>query len=93
MSSLSLPPTKLEPASARAHCTCMSGLSDSQMKLMTLYGALHVAEWLSVEAQHAHAGPAPFGNPEVYERLLKLQFELTRAQDFCLTRAFSTGAR
>ncbi len=92
MSSPFLPPTRLE-ALGRAHCTCMSGLSDSQLKLTTLHGALHVVEWLAVEAQHAHAGPAPIGNPEVHERLLKLQLELSRAQEFCLTRAFSTGAR
>lgn len=87
------PPMRLEPAPALAHCTCMSGLTESQFKLMALHGALHVIEWLAVEAQHAHVGPPPLGNPEVHERLLKFQLELSRTQDFCLTPAFPTGAR
>lgn len=56
----------------------------SRLKLMALYGALEALEWLVVEAQAAVKGPAPVGDPELHEFLLKLQLGLSRAQGRCL---------
>ncbi len=84
----SLPPWKTEPGPSRPHCTCMSGITEKQLKLMALHGALGVVEWLTVEAQHAVHGPAPIGDPALHERLLKLQLLLTQAQGVCLNHAF-----
>lgn len=83
-----LPPFRLEAAPLRPHCTCMSGLTEAQLKLMNLHGALQVVEWLTVEAQHSVIGPAPMGNPALHELLLKLQHLLLRAQGLCLNSAF-----
>lgn len=70
----------------RPHCVCMSGLTDAQLKLMTLYGALSVVEWLTVEAQSAVCGPV--GDPPLHEYLLKLRAGLVNAQGRCLDSAF-----
>lgn len=86
-----LPPVSPRPAPSRPHCTCMTGITDAQLKLMNLHGALSVVEWLTVEAQHAVFGPAPIGNPLLHEHLLKLQLLLTRAQGLCLNHAFPEG--
>lgn len=80
------PPQKLVPH--RAGCACGVEVTDSHLKLMTLYGALQELEWLTVEAQHAVSGPSPMGNPALHDSLLKLQLELTRAQGVCLKHAF-----
>lgn len=85
---MNLPLFKAEPAPARPHCVCMSGITEAQLKLMTLHGGLQVIEWLTVEAQHAVTGPAPLGDPALREHLLKLQHLLTRAQALCLNSAF-----
>ncbi len=85
--------TRLPEANQPRHCVCMSGMTAEQLKLMTLYGALQVVEWLTVEAQHVCAGPALIGNPALHEHLVKLQLELTQAQDLCLTTAYPRGVR
>ena len=71
----------------------MSGLTAQQLKLLTLYGGLEAIEWLTVEAQHVCAGPAPMGNPALHESLLKLQLTLTHAQALCLETAYPKGIR
>ena len=56
----------------------------ARLKVMALMGALQALEWLVVEAQRAVEGPAPVGDPELHEFLLKLQLGLSRAQGRCL---------
>ena len=80
------------PQAGAPHCVCMSGLTDAQLKLLNLNGALHVVEWLAVEAQHAVCGPSPTGNPTLHGHLLKLQDLLVRAQGLCLNSAFARSA-
>ena len=79
-----LPP--LSPPPTRPHCVCMSGLTNAQLKLMQLHGALSVVEWLTVEAQSAVCGPT--GDPPLHEYLIKLQSGLVNAQGRCLNSAF-----
>lgn len=81
-------PLREDAPPTRTHCVCMSGLTDAQVKLATLYGALQVVEWLAVAAQQAVAGPAPEGKPELHEQLLKLQLGLVRHRALCLEHAF-----
>jgi hypothetical protein len=71
----------------------MSGITAEQLKLMTLYGGLHVVEWLAVEAQQVCAGSAPLGNPALHDQLMKLQLELSRGQSLCLEAAYPRGVR
>jgi hypothetical protein len=69
----------------------MSGITETQLRLLTLHGGLQVVEWFTVEAQHAVAGPAPMGDPQLREHLVRLQQVLHRAQGFCLNNAFPKG--
>jgi len=81
-----LPPFSPEQAPTHPHCICLSGLTDAQLKLAQLLGALSVVEWLTVEAQSAVSGPA--GDPPLRDYLAKLQAGLVKAQGRCLNSAF-----
>lgn len=52
--------------------------------LQALYGALSLLIEQTFAAQLAFDGPAPLGNPEVCEELLKLRRDMTRGQGICL---------
>lgn len=76
---------------SQGHCTCMSGLTEGQAKLLELRGALQVVTWLAREAYHAHAAP-PDADAEVAQYLEKLSLGLTRAEDFCRVHGWIRGA-
>lgn len=79
-------------APTHEHCVCMSGLTEGQVKLLELSGALQVVEWLACEAYSAHAGLAPVGNPDLADYLKKLQLGLCRAQQWCRENGWKRGA-
>lgn len=74
------------------HCHCLSGLTEEQVKLLELRGALQVVTWLASEAKAAHDAP-PNANPEVAAYLERLTLGLTRAEDFCRVHGWKGGGR
>lgn len=76
---------------APTHCTCMSGLTDGEAKLLELRGMIEAVEWKVCEAIAAHSGPAPVGNPEVVTYLERLRLGLVRAEDFCRVHGWRRG--
>lgn len=77
---------------AGPHCVCMSGLSAEQLEMVKLAAAFEFAAWFTFEAESAVSGPAPIGNPEAHEWLMKVRAALTRWQHEARTRAFPRGA-
>jgi hypothetical protein len=65
-----------------------NSVTDKQLKLMTLEGALAVVEGLTVDARLAAEGPVPMGDPAAHEFLMKLQHWVVRARGLCLNHAF-----
>jgi len=73
------------------HCTCMSGLTEPQVQLLELAGALRAIEIQVVEAVGAFSGPPPIGDPTLRERLLKLQLLIVQAGEFCREHGWKRG--
>lgn len=85
-------PAKIEAPPSRPHCVCMSGLSAEQVEMIKFASALEFAASTALSAEGFVAGPAPIGNPEVYEWLLKARLTLTKLQHEANARAFPRGA-
>ena len=73
------------------HCTCMSGLTEAQVKLLELGGALGALEVLAMSAHFAHTGPAPIGDPALAARLEKLRLLIVQAIEFCREHGWKRG--
>lgn len=74
-----------------APCACLSGLTEAQVRLLELGGALEVVEWLACQAYQANADPVASGNAEVADYLKKLQLGVSRAQHFCREHGWKKG--
>lgn len=68
-----------------------STITEPQLKLMSIHDALQFAEWQMVEIRRAVSGPAPTGDPDLHEELMRLQLLLAAAQGFCLNHACPNG--
>lgn len=73
------------------HCTCMSGLTETQVKFLELAGALSVVEWLTIETKNAHAGPVPIGDPELFAQLERAHLLIVQLIAFCRQHGWKRG--
>lgn len=74
------------------HCTCMSGLTETQAALLVLNGGIQGLEPLLLAALFAVAGPAPLGDPAVHSELERLRLGLARAAELCRRHGWPGGA-
>ena len=74
------------------HCTCMSGITREQLEMLRLKAVFQFAAWFVFEAESAVSGPAPIGNPDAVEWLVKIRENLTRWEHQAHTRAFPQEA-
>ena len=72
-------------------CPRCGDLTDRQMKLLSLNGALRAAESLVLEVLSEAEGPAPLGAPDLFEQIRWLHALMIQVQGVCLSFAFRGG--
>ncbi len=78
----------------RAHCVCLSGLTEAQAKLLEMAGCIGAIEWIALEASFALSGePVAGGDPVGHRELERFRLELSRMRDFCRRLAWPGGSR